>query len=64
MYKKTNKKVEVCNGAKRYERCVWVDEQGVEFFKDCNEWNRIYERSDRPNCFNAPYYNGVVYVTW
>jgi hypothetical protein len=62
MYKRTNKKVEVCNGTRTYVRTVYVNEFGSEHFKDNNKWHIIYERNSRYGGYNAPFYNGVKYI--
>ena len=61
MYKKTNKKVEVTNGCRRYTRTVYVSCFGNEYFKDGGEWNLIYKKTVGTG-YNAPYYNGVRYI--
>lgn len=64
MYKKTNKKVKVCNGTRTYIRTVYVNEFGRECFKDENEWHYIYEYTNRNGITfpRATFYNGVEYI--
>ena len=64
MYKKTNKKVEVCNGTRFYTRTVYVNEFGQEFFKDNNEWHTIFMYTNkRGDTFpKAVFYNDVKYI--
>ena len=64
MYKRTNKKVEVCNGTKLYTRTVYVNEFGRECFKDGNEWHYIYMYTNkRGDTFpKSLFYNDVKYI--
>ena len=64
MYKRTNKKVEVCNGTRYYTRTVYTNEFGCECFKDDNKWHYIYMYTNkRGDTFpKAMFYNYVRYI--
>ena len=55
--KKTDKKVKVTNGRKEYIRVVYESEEKDLYFKDSNEWNRIYFDDNKK--IHAPYYTYI-----
>ena len=58
--KRTNKKVVVKNGTRKFERTVYVNENGTEFFKYNNKFHEIYQRDN--GTFTAPWFTRVKYI--
>lgn len=59
--KRTNKKVEVRNGTRTIIRTVYLNEFGREYFKYDGKECYIYQKEN--GRYNAPWFNGVEYIT-